>query len=318
MSTEHLARLQFAFTISFHYLYPPLSIGLGLLLVTIEGLWLKTKHPLYHQMARFWTKVFALTFAIGVATGRNETTRGLAVPGLLSWLATGDSAQPVTGLRDIPRDERPPVNLTFQFFHLMVAVGFALIGLAVWAAWALGRSTLENSRPLLWLLVFSVLGPQVANQAGWWAAEVGRQPWIVYNPPAHVPGALGGGLGQPDPRVDDHVHRRLSAALRGLHFPAQRKDPSRPRRDRPAAHRQTCAWFLGCQGGCPVNFDSLDLHTVWFVLVGVLFTGYVILDGFDLGVMLTIALIGLPVVLAYSVSIYWIFRGKVQLDKMSY
>jgi len=68
MSTELLARLQFAFTISFHYLYPPLSIGLGLLLVVIEGLWLKTKNPLYHQMARFWTKVFALTLAIGVAT----------------------------------------------------------------------------------------------------------------------------------------------------------------------------------------------------------------------------------------------------------
>ena len=55
--------------IAFHYLYPPLSIGLGVLLVCMEGLWLKTKNPVYHQMARFWTKVFALTFAIGVATG---------------------------------------------------------------------------------------------------------------------------------------------------------------------------------------------------------------------------------------------------------
>jgi cytochrome bd ubiquinol oxidase subunit I len=64
-----LSRLQFAFTISFHYIYPPLSIGLGVVLVLIEGLWLKTKNPLYHQMARFWTKVFALTFAMGVATG---------------------------------------------------------------------------------------------------------------------------------------------------------------------------------------------------------------------------------------------------------
>jgi len=46
-----------------------LSIGLGVLLVVMEGLWLKTNKPVYHQMARFWTKVFALTFAIGVATG---------------------------------------------------------------------------------------------------------------------------------------------------------------------------------------------------------------------------------------------------------
>ena len=47
----------------------PLSIGLGVMLVIMEGLWLKTRKPVFHQMARFWTKVFALTFAIGVATG---------------------------------------------------------------------------------------------------------------------------------------------------------------------------------------------------------------------------------------------------------
>src|SRR3989338_5684501 len=64
-----LSRIQFAVTIAFHYLYPPLSIGLGILLVVMEGIYLKTKNPLYHQMTRFWVKVFALTFAIGVATG---------------------------------------------------------------------------------------------------------------------------------------------------------------------------------------------------------------------------------------------------------
>ena len=69
MDVLTLSRIQFAFTVAFHYIYPPLSIGLGVLLVVMEGLWLKTKKPVYHQMARFWTKVFALTFAIGVATG---------------------------------------------------------------------------------------------------------------------------------------------------------------------------------------------------------------------------------------------------------
>ena len=100
--------------------------------------------------------------------------------GLLSWLAYGKTDRPVTGLKEIPRDERPPVNFTFQLFHLMVIVGFAMIGLATWAAFALWRGRLEQSRLLLWLLTLSVLGPQIANQAGWWAAEVGRQPWIVY------------------------------------------------------------------------------------------------------------------------------------------
>lgn len=69
MDVEILARLQFALTIMFHYIYPQLSIGLGLILVIMEGIYLKTKDPVYHQMARFWTKVFALTFALGVATG---------------------------------------------------------------------------------------------------------------------------------------------------------------------------------------------------------------------------------------------------------
>ena len=69
MDTEILARLQFAFTIAFHYIYPPLSIGLGVILVMMEGMYLKTKNSLYEEMTKFWVKVFALTFAIGVATG---------------------------------------------------------------------------------------------------------------------------------------------------------------------------------------------------------------------------------------------------------
>lgn len=69
MEVEGLARLQFALTIMFHYIYPPLSIGLGLIMVIIEAAYLKTRDPHYLAMAKFWTKVFALTFAIGVATG---------------------------------------------------------------------------------------------------------------------------------------------------------------------------------------------------------------------------------------------------------
>lgn len=69
MDVVLLSRIQFAFTSGFHYIYPPLSIGLGLILVIVEGMYLKTKDPLYKQMAQFWTKIFALTFALGVATG---------------------------------------------------------------------------------------------------------------------------------------------------------------------------------------------------------------------------------------------------------
>jgi cytochrome d ubiquinol oxidase subunit I len=391
MSVLTLSRFQFALTIGFHYLYPPLSIGLGVMLVIIEGLWLKTGEPAYHQMARFWTKVFALTFAIGVATGivmefefgtnwatysryvgdvfgsalaaegifafflesgflavlvfgwskvsrrvhffatcmvclgahfsaiwivvanswmqtpagfhivgegmraraeitdfwqmvfnpssmdrlfhtlcgawqagaflvvsvsawyllkrkheefarrslrvgllvglaasllqlvsghssavgvarnqpvklaafeglyettsnaplslfgwvdeKEETVKGsLHIPGLLSFLAHNDTHQSVTGLREAaPKPEdRPPVNFSFQLFHLMAAIGFGMILLASLGFLYFWRGSLFEKRWLLWLLVLSVLGPQLANQAGWFAAEVGRQPWIVY------------------------------------------------------------------------------------------------------------------------------------------
>lgn len=69
MNAEILARLQFALTIMFHYIYPPLSIGLGLVMVIVEGMYLWTGNLLYRAAAQFWTKIFALTFAIGVATG---------------------------------------------------------------------------------------------------------------------------------------------------------------------------------------------------------------------------------------------------------
>ncbi len=69
MDVVVLSRIQFALTSMFHYLYPPLSIGLGLMLVIFEGIYMKTKNPLYKEITRFWVKVFALTFALGVATG---------------------------------------------------------------------------------------------------------------------------------------------------------------------------------------------------------------------------------------------------------
>lgn len=389
MDVEILARLQFAFTIAFHYIYPPLSIGLGVILVIMEGMYLKTKNPLYEQMTKFWVRVFALMFSIGVATGivmefefgtnwasysrfvgdvfgsalaaegvfafflesgflailvfgwdrvkprthffatcmvalgsmfsavwivvanswqqtpagfhlvgeganvRAEITDfwavvfnpssverllhvlsgawlagaflvisvsayyllkkrhlafarasmkiglvlacvaslfqlatghhsavgvsenqpaklaameavfndqaeaplylfgwvnedqqqvkfGVAIPSMLSVLISGSPDQRVTGLNSFPEDERPPVNIVFQAYHLMVAVGFTLIGLSLLGVFFWWRGTLFEKTWFLVICLFSVLGPQVANQVGWITAEVGRQPWIVY------------------------------------------------------------------------------------------------------------------------------------------
>ena len=65
----HLSRLQFALTIMFHYLFPPLTIGMGVVLVYLEGMYLRTREPVYETAAKFWTSLYAVTFAMGVATG---------------------------------------------------------------------------------------------------------------------------------------------------------------------------------------------------------------------------------------------------------
>ena len=64
-----LARIQFAFTISFHIIFPTISIGLALFLAIVEGLWLKTGDLVYRQIYRFWLNIFAMAFGIGVVTG---------------------------------------------------------------------------------------------------------------------------------------------------------------------------------------------------------------------------------------------------------
>ena len=105
---------------------------------------------------------------------------GMAIPKLLSFLVYDNFTTPVPGLDRVPRDEWPPVNLSFQSYHLMIGLGMYFIGLTLLCAFFLWKGTLWEKRWLLWVCVFSVLGGFAANQAGWVAAEVGRQPWIVW------------------------------------------------------------------------------------------------------------------------------------------
>ena len=69
MEVELLSRIQFAVTAGFHFLYPPISIGLGMVLVFIKYMHLKTKDDKWDILAKFWTKIFALVFGVGVVTG---------------------------------------------------------------------------------------------------------------------------------------------------------------------------------------------------------------------------------------------------------
>jgi cytochrome d ubiquinol oxidase subunit I len=389
MDVEILSRIQFAFTVAFHYIYPPLSIGLGLIMVIMEGRYLRTGDKLFETMARFWTRIFALTFGIGVATGivmefefgtnwakysryvgdvfgsalaaegifafalesgflgvllfgwnrvkprvhfiatlgvfigsifsavwivvanswqqtpagyhivgeglqaRAEITdfwamvfnpssvdrllhvwigaflagaflvisvhafyllrgryvelsqkalkiglmvatiaaaaqlltghqsadgvaenqpaklaafeghfekeapgdlylvgwvnketqqvKGIKLPGGLSFLVHWDAQEPVAGLNAFPEDERPgAVNAVFQFYHLMVAIGLLLIAITLFGTLQWWRGKIFHHRWFLWVLVGGVVFPQISNQVGWYAAEMGRQPWVVF------------------------------------------------------------------------------------------------------------------------------------------
>ena len=102
------------------------------------------------------------------------------IRGLLSWLAFGDMNTRIRGIEEFPPDDRPPLWLTFVSFHNMVVLGMYFIAAMAWGAWLLKRGTLWDSRRYLALLMISLPLPLAACQLGWIAAEVGRQPWIVY------------------------------------------------------------------------------------------------------------------------------------------
>jgi cytochrome d ubiquinol oxidase subunit I len=101
-----------------------------------------------------------------------------SIPGLLSFLGHHDINKPVTGLKDIPKDERPPVLITFIAFRTMVGLGTLFIILMAWG-WFRRKKLLES--PLfLKAMLYAIPLPYIAIEMGWVLAEVGRQPWIVY------------------------------------------------------------------------------------------------------------------------------------------
>jgi cytochrome d ubiquinol oxidase subunit I len=120
-------------------------------------------------------------YLFGWVDEKASQTHGVALPGLLSWLVTGKADAPVTGLNAFTPDKRPPVNFVFQSYHAMVAIGMTLILISWTGVFLWWRGKLFETRWFLCILVGSVLLPQAANQLGWLSAEVGRQPYIVYN-----------------------------------------------------------------------------------------------------------------------------------------
>jgi cytochrome d ubiquinol oxidase subunit I len=111
-----------------------------------------------------------------------HTTTGIGIPCLLSFLSYQNIHATVVGLTAFPSNDWAPVNLTFQVYHLMVNLGFLfpLIGIVGWIVWH-QRGRVDAPRWVLWPLVVTVFLTEVATISGWWTAEIGRQPWIVWN-----------------------------------------------------------------------------------------------------------------------------------------
>ena len=96
----------------------------------------------------------------------------------MSFLGFHDFNAEVRGLKDFPKDERPPVLLTMLSFRIMVGLGM-LFPLLTLAGFFL-RKRLAEHPWYLRMMLFAIPLPYIANEAGWFLAEVGRQPWIVY------------------------------------------------------------------------------------------------------------------------------------------
>ncbi|MGB8960080.1 MAG: cytochrome ubiquinol oxidase subunit I [Candidatus Aminicenantales bacterium] len=146
---------------------------------------MQVTHTQPEKMAAFeaqWKTMEGAPFTVfGIPDEKNERTRlAVRIPKMLSLLVHLDPEGTVLGLDEFPKDERPPVFLPFAGYHLMILFGLLFILMGVWGVWLQARKKLTSSRFFLKLVLFAVPLPYLANELGWIAAEVGRQPWAVY------------------------------------------------------------------------------------------------------------------------------------------
>ncbi|UVF20187.1 cytochrome ubiquinol oxidase subunit I [Microvirga terrae] len=147
--------------------------GLGVLkyqptkLAAVEGNW--------DRMANMPLRLFAIPDEVA-ETNHYE----IGIPKIGSWVLTHAFDGVVPGLKEVPRDERPPVWPVFFSFRIMVGIGFAMLGIGLWSLYLRWKGTLFSNR--LFLTAAMIMTPSGFGAVlfGWFTAEIGRQPWVVY------------------------------------------------------------------------------------------------------------------------------------------
>ncbi len=104
----------------------------------------------------------------------------VSIPGLLSFMVGFDSDYVVKGRNDFPADELPPLMLPFFSYRVMVGLAFYFLLVALIGTYLAWKDKIADARRYLWVLLLTIPLPVISNEMGWIAAEVGRQPWIVY------------------------------------------------------------------------------------------------------------------------------------------
>ena len=200
-----------------HVLFAKRCFSIGVIVAAVFSvLALVTGHDQAKQVARTQPAKLAAfeghfktgpadLYLFGWPSAQDATVHGgLAIPGMLSFLVHENAGTPVIGLDAFPPEDRPPVWLPFQMYHLMVGLGMFFIVLTIGTLPLLRGGRVFRMRWLLRIHVFAVLGAVAANQAGWVAAEVGRQPWVVYP-------SVQNGVPQPGLRTSDGLSEAVTA-----------------------------------------------------------------------------------------------------------
>ncbi|NJD92146.1 MAG: cytochrome ubiquinol oxidase subunit I [Geobacter sp.] len=143
----------------------------------------KSQPTKFAAMESIWeTKKNAEMCLLLIPNAKEEcnAVEALKIPGMLSFLAFHDTKAEIKGLKDFPKELRPPVTPTFISFRVMVGIGTFMILASLAGIFFSRRANFENNKLYLTIMLFALPLPYLAQQFGWLVAELGRQPWIVW------------------------------------------------------------------------------------------------------------------------------------------